>query len=76
MPTSGRVGVRWHRLLALIPAAALLGSPWISDRLEPELHGKLQGMPLLLTYIVAWVLLATITMGVIGWLDGRAERGH
>lgn len=64
--------MRWHRLLALLPAAALLGAPWIADRVEP----KLAGMPFLLAWIVAWVLLASVTMGIIGWLDGRAERGR
>jgi hypothetical protein len=62
--------VRWYRALALIPAAALLGAPWIADAVEP----KLAGMPFLLAWIVAWVLLASVTMGIIGWLDGRRER--
>jgi hypothetical protein len=61
---------RWYRLLALIPAAALLGAPFLVDRIEPFAAG----MPLLLAWIVAWVLLTSIVMGVIGWLDGRVER--
>jgi hypothetical protein len=61
---------RWFRALALVPAAALLGAPYIADRLEPRIFG----LPPLLAWIVLWVLLASVTMGVIGWLDGQAER--
>jgi hypothetical protein len=63
---------RWHRLLALLPAAALLGAPWIAGRIEP----RIAGMPLLLAWIVVWVLLTTVVMSIISWLDARAERGH
>jgi|APMI01.1.fsa_nt_gi hypothetical protein len=65
-----RSGLRWYRLLALIPAAALLGAPWIADVIEP----KLGGMPFLLAWIVVWVLLSSVVMGIIGWLDARVEQ--
>lgn len=63
-------GRRWYRALALIPAFALLGAPYIADRLEPRIFG----LPPLLAWIVCWVLLASATMGLIGWLDGKVER--
>lgn len=70
MHDGARGPARWHRLLALVPAGALVGAPWIADRLEPTIAG----MPFLLGWIVVWVLLASATMGVIGWLDARMER--
>jgi hypothetical protein len=63
---------RWYRLLAIIPAAALLGAPFLVDRIEP----RIAGMPLLLAWIVAWVLLTSVVMGLINWLDSRAEGPH
>jgi hypothetical protein len=33
-------------------------------------------MPLLLAWIVAWVLLTSVVMGLINWLDSRAEGPH
>jgi hypothetical protein len=31
-------------------------------------------MPFLLAWIVVWVLLSSVVMGIIGWLDARVEQ--
>ncbi len=56
-----------YRLLALIPAVAILGAPWFANRVEP----RILGMPFLLGWIVFWVLMTSIVMAIIGTLDGR-----
>ena len=58
---------RRYRLLALVPAVAILGAPWFANRVEP----RILGMPFLLGWIVCWVLMASVVMGVIGALDSR-----
>lgn len=56
-----------YRLLALIPAVAILGAPWFANRIEP----RLLGMPFLLGWIVSWILMTSVVMAVIGALDSR-----
>jgi Protein of unknown function (DUF3311) len=56
-----------YRLLALVPAVAILGAPWFANRVEP----RILGMPFLLGWIVFWVLMASVVMAIIGALDGR-----
>ncbi len=56
-----------YRLLALIPAVAILGAPWFANRVEP----RMLGMPFLLAWIVGWVLMTSVVMAVIGALDSR-----
>jgi len=63
------VPFRRHHLLALIPAIAILGAPWFANRVEP----RILGMPFLLAWIVAWVLLTSGCMWLIGRLDQRDE---
>ncbi|MDQ8159372.1 MAG: DUF3311 domain-containing protein [Gemmatimonadota bacterium] len=58
---------RPYRLLALVPAVAIVGAPWFANRIEP----RLLGMPFLLGWIVGWVLMASIVMAFIGVLDRR-----
>ena len=58
---------RWSLVLALIPALALtLGIPF-ANRLEPRVFG----LPFLLTWIVAWILLTPPIMAAVHWLDHR-----
>ncbi len=57
-----------YRLLALVPAVAILGAPWVANRIEP----RILGMPFLLGWIVFWVLMTSVVMAVIGALDSRA----
>jgi len=56
-----------YRLLALIPAVAILGAPWFANRIEP----RILGMPFLLGWIVFWVLMTSVVMAIIGGLDDR-----
>ena len=58
---------RPYRLLALVPAVAIVGAPWFANRIEP----RLLGMPFLLGWIVGWVLMASVVMALIGVLDRR-----
>lgn len=57
---------RRHHLLAVVPLAALLGAPYIANRLEP----RILGMPFLLGWIVVWVLITSAVMALILRLDG------
>ncbi len=67
---SARRTFRPHHLLALLPVVGILGAPWIANRVEPYVLG----MPFLLAWIVGWVLMASLTMGVIRIVDERIER--
>jgi hypothetical protein len=63
------VTVRRHHLLALAPVVGILGAPWFANRVEP----RVLGMPFLLAWIVAWVILASAVMAIIGAIDARHE---
>jgi Protein of unknown function (DUF3311) len=54
--------VRW---LALLPYLALIVGPFFLNRVTPYVFG----MPLLLAWIVAWILLSAAIMAVIYRLD-------
>ena len=59
--------LRWSLVLALMPALALtLGIPF-AYRLEPRVFG----LPFLLAWIVAWILLTPPIMAAVHWLDRR-----
>ena len=58
---------RPYRLLALIPMLAILGAPWMANRVEPRVFG----LPFLLAWIVAGVLLTSLVMWIIHALDRR-----
>ena len=51
--------------LALLPFAALLIGPFFLNRVEPIILG----LPFLLAWCVAWVLLTSAIMGVIFRFD-------
>lgn len=53
--------------LAVIPSVALLGGIPFVNRVEPYVLG----LPLLLFWIVLWVVLTSVTMSVILLLDRR-----
>ena len=59
--------LRAHHALALIPAIGLLVGVPFANRLEPYVLG----LPFLLFWIVAWVIVASAIMGVIWMLDRR-----
>jgi hypothetical protein len=65
-PTPPSSGLSLRLLLAAIPVAALSVAVPLVNRVEPRIFG----MPFLICWIVAWVLL---TPGFI-WTIGRLER--
>jgi Protein of unknown function (DUF3311) len=58
---------RAYRALAVIPAAAILGAPFVANRVEP----LVLGMPVLLAWIVGCGVLTSATVAVIYMLDQR-----
>jgi Protein of unknown function (DUF3311) len=53
------------RLLALLPFLALLVGPFFVNRVTPYIFG----MPFLLAWLVAWILLTAAIMALIYQLD-------
>lgn len=68
MPPAPR-GARPHRLLALGPVLAILGAPWIANRVEPRIFG----LPFLLAWIVGAVLATSVVMWIVSRLDEQAD---
>lgn len=63
---------RAYHWLALLPAAGfLIGTPLV-NRVEPYVLG----LPLILFWIVAWVVGTAVVMAVILRLDHERERGR
>ena len=63
-------GDRAHRWLALLPALAMLvGVPLVNG-----VRASVLGLPFLLAWILACVLLTSAVMALIGVLDARLER--
>lgn len=58
---------RW--LAVLPPLFMLVGVPFVN-----RLHGTVLGLPPLLTWSVVWVVLTSVTMGLIWVLDRRDSR--
>ncbi len=64
-PPNPRRVSRWAVALALVPVLALtLGIPF-ANRLEPRVFG----LPFLLAWIVAWILLTPVCMAIVHRLD-------
>jgi len=59
-----------HRWLAVIPGLLILGGVPFANRV----HRLVLGMPFLLLWIVACVLLTSATMALIGSLDAKDAR--
>jgi hypothetical protein len=53
--------MRMVRLLALLPFAAMLLGPFFVNRVEPTIFG----LPFLLAWCVAWIVLSAAIMAVI-----------
>jgi hypothetical protein len=53
--------MRMVRLLALLPFAAMLLGPFFVNRVEPTIFG----VPFLLAWFVAWIVLSAAIMAVI-----------
>lgn len=60
----------WYRWLAVAPAIGMLGGVPFANRVEPRVFG----LPFLLFWIVAWVLLTSGIMALIYLLDRARER--
>ncbi len=61
--------IRW---LAIIPFLALIVGPFLVNRVEPRVFG----LPLLLAWIVAWILLTSLIMAVIYAMDPANREGE
>ncbi len=61
---------RRYRWLALLPAVGMLGGVPFLNRAEPYIVG----LPPLLAWIVAWVLMTSVIMGAVWTLDSRRDR--
>jgi hypothetical protein len=58
------------RMLAVLPFLGMIIGPFFVNRVTPFVFG----LPLLLAWIVAWVLLTVLIMGAIYLLDpGKRE---
>ncbi|MEP6762844.1 MAG: DUF3311 domain-containing protein [Gemmatimonadaceae bacterium] len=56
---------RRHHWIALVPAIALVFSPYFANRIEP----RIAGMPFMLGWIVFWVIMTAVLMGIILRID-------
>jgi hypothetical protein len=59
------------RLLALLPFLAILVGPFFVNRVTPYIFG----MPFLLAWLVAWIVLTAASMAVIFRLDPENRDG-
>jgi hypothetical protein len=57
--------MRMVRIFALLPFAAMLIGPFFVNRVEPTVLG----MPFLLAWCVAWIVLSAVIMAVIFRFD-------
>lgn len=67
-PTTFRF--RAYHWLSVVPIAGLLGGLPFVNRVEPYVFG----LPLLMAWIVGWVVATSAVMGLIYWLDRRHMR--
>jgi 4-hydroxybenzoate polyprenyltransferase len=72
MPPHAPTRLRLHRALAALPAVAILvGVPLVNG-----VERYVLGLPFLLFWIVACVLLTSLVMALVGVLDRRADRAE
>ncbi len=70
MPNSRPSRSHAYRWLAVLPPLFMLcGVPFVN-----RMSGTLLGLPPLLTWSTAWVLVTSATMGLVWVLDRRADR--
>ena len=53
--------MRWYRWLAVVPAIGMLGGVPFANRVTPYVLG----LPFLLFWVTAWVVLTSVIMGII-----------
>jgi hypothetical protein len=63
---------RPYRLLALVPVLAILGAPWLANRVEPRIFG----LPFLLAWVTGAVLASSLVLWIISVLDERDATTH
>jgi Protein of unknown function (DUF3311) len=59
-------------LLGALPFLGILGGIIFADRVEPFILG----LPLILFWIVVWVILTSVIMGIIYQLDPQNREGE
>lgn len=57
--------MRLRHLLGVLPVLGMLGGVWFADRTEPYVLG----LPFILFWMVAWVVLTSVVLAVIYRLD-------
>ena len=62
--------MRWYRWLAVVPAIGMLGGVPFANRVTPYVFG----LPFLLFWVTAWVVLTAAVMWLIYALDRARER--
>jgi Protein of unknown function (DUF3311) len=62
--------MRLRYLLGLVPAVGMLGGVWFADRTQPYVLG----LPFILFWMVAWVVLTSLTMALVYRLDPANRR--
>ena len=61
--------MRWYRWLAVVPAIGMLGGVPFANRVRPYVLG----LPFLLFWVTAWVVLTSVIMWIIYVLDRARE---
>lgn len=64
--------MRLRHLLAVLPVLGMLGGVWFADRTEPYVLG----LPFILFWMVAWVVLTAAVLAVIYKLDPANRSGE
>ena len=65
--------MRWYRWLAVVPAIGMLGGVPFANRVTPYVLG----LPFLLFWVTAWVVLTSVILWIIYVLDrAREPRGE
>lgn len=68
-PNTCRAGALLPVIVALVPVLALTAGIPFANRLEPRVFG----LPFLLAWIVAWILLTPVFMALVHRLDRRGR---
>jgi hypothetical protein len=64
--------MRLRHLLGVLPALGMLSGVWFADRTEPYVLG----LPFILFWMVAWVVLTSVVLAVIYKLDPANRSGE
>lgn len=61
-----------RHLLGVLPVLGMLGGVWFADRTEPYVLG----LPFILFWMLAWVVLTSVILAVIYKLDPANRSGE